>query len=462
MEPKMKNIVLIGLSGSGKSTLGALAAERFGLDFLDTDAEVEKGEAMPITEIFSKCGEARFRDLETEAVRAAARRERTVIACGGGVILREENMRALRENGFVIFLDRPPAQIAAELDGRARPLLAGGADRIYALSRERRALYTAYADACPPCEAGAEDALERLCNLMRCEYPDDGFAVIGDPVGHSLSPAIHNAVFAALGLDCRYSAIHVPKGGAGAFVARARASGMRGFNVTIPHKQKIIPFLDETDEDARLCGAVNTVVNRQGRLIGYNTDTDGLLWALTRRNRAYSGCNTVILGAGGAAAGIAVKAARGGARRIAILARRTEKAEEIRRAALCAAPVGGTGVAATAPKIMIAELRPAELRAAASDADLLINATPLGMSGVKGDHESLDFLKALPAHTLVCDLIYKPSRTSLLREAEALGLDTLNGMDMLISQALLADEHFLGRTLDIAALSEVAMKAVGL
>jgi shikimate dehydrogenase len=452
----MKNIVLIGLPGSGKSTLGALAAERFGLDFIDMDAEIEKDAGMTISEIFSSQGEARFRELETGTARAAARRRRCVIATGGGVILREENMRALRENGLVVFLDRPPAQIAKGLVAdRARPLLAEGADRVFRLSRERRALYLAWADACLPCADGAADALKRLCRLVRCEYPDAGFAVIGDPVGHSLSPAIHNAVFAALGLDCRYSAIHVPKGMVGAFVARARAAGLRGFNVTIPHKQDIVSFLDETDEEARLCGAVNTVCNRDGRLIGYNTDAEGLLGALGRRGRAYGGGRVVILGAGGAAAGIAMKAAREGARELAICARRADRAEELRHTALRAARARGM----PAPAVSALDMTPRAMREAARGAGILINATPLGMSGAGAEHGSFEFLDALPARALVCDLIYDPPRTALLLAAEERGFETMNGLDMLISQALLADALFLGRGLDARALFEVAAKA---
>jgi shikimate dehydrogenase len=461
----MRNIVLIGLSGSGKSTLGAAAAKRFGLDFFDTDAETEKREGKTIEEIFSECGEPRFRELEAATVRAAARRVRSVVATGGGAVLREENMRALRENGLVVFLDRPPERIARELDPGARPLLSGGADRILELSRERRALYLAHADVCLPCAAGPQDALERLCNLVRGEYPDTEFAVIGDPIGHSLSPAIHNAVFDALKVDMRYGAIHVPRGTADAFVARARAAGLRGFNVTIPHKRDIVRCLDALDEDARLCGAVNTVRAENGRFVGYNTDSEGLLRALKRRGRAYGGSRVAILGAGGAAAGIAMKAARENARAIAICARRADRADALRRETLQAlAALAGEGAAAGrtgALEITAAGMDPPSVRAAAANADILIDATPLGMAGAADDHASLAFLEALPAHALVCDLVYNPPRTKLLREAEARGLETLNGLDMLVAQALLADEIFLGRALDIAALSEIAIKAAG-
>ncbi|MDR2355583.1 MAG: shikimate dehydrogenase [Clostridiales Family XIII bacterium] len=450
----MKNIVLIGLSGSGKSTLGAAVAERFGLDFFDTDAETERGAGMSIAQIFSEYGEARFREWEAAAAQAAARRKGCVIATGGGVILRAENLRALRHNGRVVFLDRPPVEIANDLDVRARPLLAADAGRIHELSRARRERYLACADVCLPCADGLRDAFERLCAFVRGAYPDADFAVIGDPVGHSLSPAIHNAVFAALGISDAYRAIHVPAGGLEDFARRARASRLRGFNVTIPHKQSIIQFLDETDEEARLCGAVNTVRVRDGRLTGYNTDAEGLLRAFGRRGRAYGGGDIAILGAGGAAAGIAVKAAREGARRITIFAgRRPEKAGELARRALGAA-------GPHKPELVAAEMKPDALRAGLCDADILINATPLGMRGMADDHASLAFLEYLPARALVCDLIYDPPQTKFLREAAARGLETMNGLDMLVAQALLADEIFLGRALNAAALYAIAAAAI--
>jgi shikimate dehydrogenase len=150
----------------------------------------------------------------------------------------------------------------------------------------------------------------------------------------------------------------------------------------------------------------------------------------------------VILGAGGAAAGAALKAALEGARRISLLARRPEKAREIKNGAARAPGV----------EIEIFEMTEDTLKKTLADADLLINATPLGMEGVKADFPSFGFLKALPARAPVCDLIYNPPRTRLLQEAAALGHEVINGLDMLIYQALLSDELFLGRPLDKTAM----------
>jgi shikimate dehydrogenase len=208
--------------------------------------------------------------------------------------------------------------------------------------------------------------------------------------------------------------------------------------------------LDRLDDGARGCGAVNTVVNEDGLLAGYNTDMGGLLSALAERGLGYAGRRIAILGAGGAAAGIVFKAALEGAERITLLARRPEQADEIQRKAAHALKAGVETLAMTAEK----------LRDAAAGADLLINATPLGMEGVEGAFPSLKFLRALPSGAAVCDLVYKPPETPLLREAAALGHAVMNGLDMLIHQALLSDELFLGRKLDKGELSALVRDAL--
>ena len=433
----MRNIVLTGLPGSGKTSLGRMAAERLGLRFIDLDELIESRAGLPVSRIFSGYGEDFFRELEAYAAREAAGYEGAacegaVIATGGGAVLRGENMRVLGENGLVVFIDRPPEIIARGIDGSARPLLRGGTERLFELDSQRRPLYLACADAVLKNTGELEEALSALLAVARSEYLPDGYAVIGDPVSHSLSPRIHGEAFGLLGVPGSYEAIHVPHGKLEEFITKTRGSGLMGFNVTMPHKCDIIPLLDEVDEDARLCGAVNTVTVRGGRLCGYNTDMDGLSAALRGRGRELNGSRVTILGAGGAAAGAAFKSAREGALAIKVLARSGESAAALARRvsdAFCVQAASG---------VMSREA----LTEAAAETDILINCTPLGMSGGTEDFADLDFLKALPPGALVCDLIYNPPKTSLLREAERLGLETQNGLDMLIYQALIADELF--------------------
>ncbi|GHU51082.1 shikimate dehydrogenase (NADP(+)) [Clostridia bacterium] len=280
-----------------------------------------------------------------------------------------------------------------------------------------------------------------------------------------------------------YRAIRVEKGRLPDFIAAAKADFMRGFNITIPHKQDIIPYLDEIDENARLCGAVNTVVIREGKLNGYNTDMDGLLMALREEGFEYTGSRITLLGTGGAAAGILLKATMEGAAKVQILGRRQAMAEKLKNRVLqtmAAAEKPDTAIESmtaierptttAAIESMTAVERPAtaietiaaekpvtviealemtqeNLTKAVSEADILINATPLGMKGASAFPDT-DFLEAMPKGALVCDLVYNPPQTGLLKRAEALRLKGINGLAMLIHQALLADELFLDRKID--------------
>ena len=142
----MKNIVLIGMPGSGKSTLGRCLAQKLGRDFIDADPEIERDAGKTIPELFA-VSEDHFRQQETKTTKRLAKLQDKVLAMGGGVVLRQENITALKENGLIIFLDRSPADIVGDVDTQSRPLLAAGRRRIYDLYAQREALYRAAADA---------------------------------------------------------------------------------------------------------------------------------------------------------------------------------------------------------------------------------------------------------------------------------------------------------------------------
>jgi shikimate dehydrogenase len=442
----MRHIVLTGLPGSGKTSLGKLAAARLGVPFVDVDEKIEKRFMMPIRQIFEEHGgngEKFFRDAESAATREAlTSKALSVIATGGGAVLRPENVSVMRDRGLVVFLDRPAERIAEDvpIDG-SRPLFTG-ADKLYEMEQARRALYIDAADRTLPNCGGIEEALDGLLEIIGNSTADAEYAVIGDPIAHSLSPAIHGAVFEALGVSGSYSAVRVSRGGLAGFFEAARESGMRGFNVTSPHKRDIMSFLDNIDEEAARCGAVNTVVLRGGKSLGHNTDMGGMLFSLQERGAGYAGRRVVILGAGGAARGAALKATREKAAEIVILARDARKAEEIASAfsAIAQCPIRAVTMTERA------------MKEASSGADLLINATTLGMSGSGENFRSLDFLSALPSGSFTYDLVYDPPETALLKRASELGLKCQNGLGMLICQAILADELFLGRELNRPAL----------
>ena len=232
--------------------------------------------------------------------------------------------------------------------------------------------------------------------------------VIGDPVAHSLSPMLHREMLEKAGIDGTYKAVTVTAEELENFVKSAKNGAFDGFNVTMPHKETIIPLLDELAPLAREMGAVNTVVVRQGRAIGYNTDGDGLVRSLPELPK-----KAVVLGNGGAAKAVS-RALRQNGVEVAVCARH---------------PVGE-------------QIPWCEMENAVSDCELLVNATCLGMAG-KGQFADFYFLKKLPEKAVVYDLVYNPRRTELLEKAEMLCHPTIEGFTLLKSQAELAFSIFI-------------------
>lgn len=272
--------------------------------------------------------------------------------------------------------------------------------------------------------------------------------VIGDPVSHSKSPLIQNTMLEALGLDYIYLCQHVPRGEAEHWLQCAAFSGYAGFNATMPHKEALVPLMDELDEDAARCGAVNTVCLQDGKAVGYNTDGQGFLNALAGLGVDAGGKRVALLGAGGAAKAVALRLARAGASNVTVCNRTVEKA-----AALCA--LDNSGV-----------LRPAgfddlTLYQEARRCDILVNCTSLGMDGAPGQFEDFTFLDALRPSAAVCDLIYSPAETALLSRARVQGHKTMNGLGMLIHQAILALEQFTQTKIDAEAMIPLVREALG-
>lgn len=268
-------------------------------------------------------------------------------------------------------------------------------------------------------------------------------AVIGDPIEHSLSPAVHGASLDYLGIDYTYEKIHVKPDELKEFAKTAKTS-LDGFNVTMPHKLDIIQYLAKIDAEGEYYGAVNTVSVKDGKLMGSNTDGLGLSLALNRMNTDFKGKNVTILGAGGAANAVTAAAFKNGAAKITIACRTQSKAE-----ALFESLKTKNGASDTLPKTEVKGFSDTELSDGVTEAEILINTTPLGMEGVKDNFKSFDFLGSLPKVALVSDLIYKPQKTELLKNAEKMGYAVQNGFDMLIFQALAAEELFLEKKLNM-------------
>lgn len=257
--------------------------------------------------------------------------------------------------------------------------------------------------------------------------------IIGDPVAHSRSPAIHNAAYADLDLDWVYVAFPVPAGQARAALEGMRALGIRGLNVTMPHKSDAAAACDRLSATAALLGAVNAVVNRDGELLGESTDGEGLVRSLRDEGVEPGGTSVLVLGAGGAARAIVLALVEAGAD-VTVAARREEAALD----AAALAP-GARGVGFD------------DLDATVAAASVVVNATPLGMRG-----EPPPFApEALQGQQLVLDTVYHPPETPLLTIARERGIPAANGLGMLVHQAALSFELFT----DLAAPLDVMRAA---
>ncbi len=258
--------------------------------------------------------------------------------------------------------------------------------------------------------------------------------IIGDPIGHTRSPRMHNAAFRALDIDWAYLAFHVKPDQLKSAVYGLADMGLKGFNVTIPHKETILPYLDSLTPAAEVIGAVNTVTIKNGKLTGHNTDGEGFSLALHEAHRFKAErSRALILGAGGSARAVCDQLAREGLKQLRICARKPEKAKEL-----------AAHIHAHHPRCEAKTLAwsPLDHRAGINWAELIVNTTPVGMK--KGDGSPIDTNVLSPGH-IVVDLIYAPPLTPLLSACEKLRARCLNGMGMLLHQGAAAFRLWTGK-----------------
>ncbi|CAN5455569.1 shikimate dehydrogenase [soil metagenome] len=263
--------------------------------------------------------------------------------------------------------------------------------------------------------------------------------IIGDPVAHSISPAMQQPALDALGIAATYERWQTPLEELPARIESLRAADVLGANVTIPHKQAVIPMIDEVSPLALKAGAVNTIVNRDGRLFGDNTDVYGFVTALQQACMDLAGREAVILGAGGASRAVVLGLVELGVEKITLVNRNRERAEKLR---------DDLGV----PSVEITDSADSLL----PSTGLLINATSLGWHIGEMPIEA-ELLDLLPQNALVADLTYR--ETDLLIAAEARGLQTLDGLGMLVYQGVLAFERFTGQSAPVDIMWAAALQA---
>ena len=253
------------------------------------------------------------------------------------------------------------------------------------------------------------------------------FAVIGDPIDHSLSPNIHSAAFRELNLDSSYIGYRIPKGELEGGVEGLKKIRINGFNVTIPHKIEMMKYLDKMDESCSIIGAVNTVVNNEGVLKGYNTDMDGFLEPLKKRNITIQNSKVLLIGAGGAARAIVAGIAKEKAASIDIANRTIEKANNLSEFAR------KLGLSASVKKIE-------SIDTATENYDIIINATSIGLK----DEPSPISFQGINEKTVVYDIVYAPMNTDFIKKAKEKNAIIIYGYEMLLGQAIRAFEIWHG------------------
>jgi len=437
-------VVLIGFRGTGKSHAGRLLAERLGVPFLDLDREIEARAGRPVPEIFAAEGEEGFRRREQEAI-AALPPGPLVVAAGGGAALDTENVRHLRRGSRTVLLRASEAAILDRIRGSGRPSLTGLPleEEVPALLSVRRVPYLSAADLCvdttsfSPQEVsekireildgrgvapGAREEGLRLLDetgipagdlhRVRKILAGDGedlltriCGVAGNPVLHSRTPALQNALFARYGLGF-FSTFFQPRE-IGILLKAMRLLDLRGCAVTIPFKEQVIPHLDAVDGDAEAIGAVNTVVQCGGELSGFNTDWLGVRGPLEHLR----GARAVLVGAGGAAAA-AAHAMVSLQMEFTVLNRSPDRARQLAERFGCT----------SGPLTDMERIAP----------EVVVHATPVGMHPDGG--------MAIPARVLsagmtVFDLVYTPPETPLIRAAREAGCRVIPGTEMFIRQA---------------------------
>ena len=274
--------------------------------------------------------------------------------------------------------------------------------------------------------------------------------LIGHKLSHSISPQFQQAAFDYLSLDMRYEVWETAKDDLPEVVEGMRDASKLGANVTIPHKEVVLPLLDDVDNDARRIGAVNTIVNRGGKLTGYNTDASGFMRAL-RDDGAFSPRNkrVVLLGAGGAARAVGFALVDAGARSLIILNRGVERG----RALAWDLKVSDTEVAALSWK-------DGNTLTALAECDLLVNCTSVGMKDGSGEGKSPLGIGLIPKRALVYDVVYNPLETPLLAAAKKAGARTLSGLPMLVYQGAASFELWTGKSAPIDIMMRVAKRAL--
>lgn len=435
---KFSRIFLVGFRATGKSTLGKLLADKLNWSFMDLDFLITQQEGKDVAKITKNGTDwSRFREVENEALKEMSVLENVVISCGGGIgvndivdgkskktfgqlnqetLKNEENLIILltsedkiikkrltalfKRKKIMPFINKSNALKSNSEEDGERLVKKQVEDSMYALTK-RKPLYKELADI--EIDTSSFIFPEKLVNLN---------VVIGDPINHSLSPNMHNFGYIALGVykDNLFIPVRVKNKNLKKFIEAVETLGINGISVTSPYKETIIKYLDGLEEDAKKIGAVNTIINEGGKLIGYNTDWIGAVVPLEKRTNL-KGKKVAVLGAGGAAKAVVFGLTKKGAK-VKIYNRTLRKAKLLADQYNC-------------------EFGSLSNLKEVKDMDIIINATSIGMNE---DKSPLD-KKYISKGQIVFDCVYSPLKTKLLKDAKSKGALVILGTEMLLYQA---------------------------
>jgi shikimate dehydrogenase len=270
--------------------------------------------------------------------------------------------------------------------------------------------------------------------------------LFGYPVEHSLSPIMHNTAFSELGINYFYLPFEVKPEELSSAITAIKALNLRGVNLTIPHKESAISHLDMISKEAELIGAVNTIKNEGGKLIGYNTDGRGFIRSLKEEGFQLQGKNVLVIGAGGAARAVSFQLALEGVEKLYISNRTWTKAENLAEEICDKLDLKG---------VQSLPLKTNVLKKMIPDLDLLVDTTPVGMHPVSDDIEPVINSDLLHSNLIVADLVYNPVETVLLKEAKKSGASTVSGLGMLAHQGAMAFEIWTDKAAPVKTMKNI-------
>ena len=271
--------------------------------------------------------------------------------------------------------------------------------------------------------------------------------IFGDPIKHTLSPHMHNSAFEHMGLDYAYLPFHVKDNKLKEAVESIRALNLRGVNITVPHKEEVMQYLDELDEQAEHIGSVNTIVNEEGTLKGYNTDGRGYIRSLEEETGIeLENSNIVVMGAGGSARSILVALITKHPKEISLVNRTLSRAEKLVEEFQKHAPNTKLKALSATDGLFGHEIE---------EANLFVNTTVMGMSEVELPPVPLEHL---PPRAVISDIVYSPINTPIIKEAEAMGFTVHRGIGMLVYQGAIGFELWTGKAAPVSVMKTAALK----